>query len=63
MTTDEDLWKLAKRFSIPVNSICFNDKLNDNSPSAGGYVINLADSTTHGTHWTALWLHDPFETQ
>ena len=63
MTTDEDLWKLAKRFSIPVNSICFKDKLNDNSPSAGGYIINLPDSSTHGTHWTALWLDDPFEAQ
>ena len=56
MTTDEELWKLAKKFSIPVNNICFKDKLNDNSPSSGGYIINLADSTTHGTHWTALWL-------
>jgi len=58
MTTDKDLWKLAKRFIIPVNSICFKDKLNDSPPSSGGYIINLADSTTHGTHWTALWLDE-----
>jgi hypothetical protein len=56
MTTDEDLWKLAKRFNIPLRDICFKDKLNDSPPSPGGYIINLADSTTHGTHWTAVWL-------
>ena len=56
MTTDEDLWKLAKRFSIPVNNICFKDKLNDSLPSSGGYIINLADSTTHGSHWVSLWV-------
>ena len=54
MTRDE-----SKKFAIPVNNICFKDKLNDNKPSPGGYIINLADSTTHGTHWTALWLESP----
>jgi hypothetical protein len=59
MTTDEDLWKLAKRFSIPVNNICFKDKINDFPPFEGGYIINLADSTEHGSHWCALHLDKP----
>jgi hypothetical protein len=41
MTTDEDSWKLSKKFSIPVKNICFKDKLNDYPPSPGGYIINL----------------------
>lgn len=56
MTTDEDLWKLAQKFAIPVNKICFIDKLIDNPPSPGGYIINLVDSSGFGTRWTALWL-------
>ena len=56
MTTDEELWRLAKKFAIPVNNICFKDKLNDYPPLSGGYIINLANSSAHGTHWTALWL-------
>ena len=58
-TTDEDLWILAKKFSIPINDICYKDLLNDNSPKKGGYVINLADSSDFGTHWTALWIDKP----
>jgi hypothetical protein len=59
MTTDEDLWKLGKRFNIPINDICYKDKLNDNVPNKGGYIINLADSVSHGTHWCSMWLEKP----
>jgi hypothetical protein len=59
MTTDEDLWKLATKFNISMRDICFKDKLNDSPPSPGGYIINLADSSGFGTHWTALYLESP----
>jgi hypothetical protein len=48
--------KVAKKVAIPENNICFKDRLNDYPPSPGGYIINLADSTTHGTHWVSLWV-------
>ena len=58
-TTDEDLWKLGKRYNILLNNICFKDLLNESAPRHGAYIINLADSTDHGTHWTALFLESP----
>ena len=53
-TTDEDLWKLARKLNIPINNMYYKDLLNESAPSTGGYIINLADSKDWGSHWTAL---------
>ncbi len=55
-TTDEDIWKLAKKLNSPINNKRYKDLLNESAPSTGGYIINLADSKDWGTHWTALWI-------
>ena len=59
-TTDAQLWHLAKKYKIPIGGICFKDELNNLIPQAGyGYIINLADHTMHGTHWTCIYLDTP----
>ena len=55
-TTGNELIKYAKKNNIPLRRVCFKDKLNDEPPCSGGYIINMADSTEHGTHWIALYL-------
>jgi hypothetical protein len=55
-TTGNELIKYAKKNNIPLRRVCFKDKLNDEIPCHGGYIINMADSTEHGTHWIALYL-------
>jgi hypothetical protein len=56
-TTNSQLVRLAKRYNIPLNSICNKDMLADLFPQRGGYIINMQDSTEgSGTHWVGLWL-------
>jgi len=55
-TTDEELYKLGKKYNLKINDINFKDLLNNNLPVEGAYIINLADSTENGTHWSCLIL-------
>jgi hypothetical protein len=60
MTTDSDLFTLAKRLKIPLMAVVNKDRLHEFKPKARtGWIINLEDSDDGGgTHWTALWLDD-----
>lgn len=55
-TTDQELYKLGKKYNLKINDITNKDLLNDNLPVEGAYIINLADSTEIGSHWLALIL-------
>lgn len=56
-TTNTQLANLAKRYNIPLVTICNKDMLANIFPQKGGYIINLQDSTEgSGTHWVGLWL-------
>lgn len=58
-TTDEELFKLAAKYGILLNAIIFKDQLNGMNLMRGGYIINLANSDSHGTHWVCFWIDDP----
>ena len=60
-TTDTELYKAARKWNLPLNNIVFKDRLDNIHPQKGAYIINLADSKDHGTHWTALYLGAPGE--
>ena len=60
-TTDTELYKLARRWKLPLNNITFKDRLDQLDPCKGAYIVNLADSTDHGTHRVALFLGKPGE--
>lgn len=59
MTTDSQLAVLAKKLHIPLNGILFKDKLYKLNPVPNCYIINMANSDTHGSHWVALYLESP----
>lgn len=58
LTTDAELFKLADKYSILLNAIVFKDQLYDMEIMRGGYIINMADSDSIGTHWVAFWVDD-----
>jgi len=58
-TTDEQLIRYSKRHGIHLNNVIFKDELCELFPHKGGYVINMANSNQHGTHWVSLYLHSP----
>lgn len=58
LTTDEELFKLANKYSISLNAVVFKDQLYDMDFVNGGYIINMADSNSMGTHWVAFWIDD-----
>jgi hypothetical protein len=56
-TTNIQLEKLAKRYGIPLVTICNKDMLSQFFPYKGAYIINMEDSQEGaGTHWVGLWL-------
>jgi hypothetical protein len=58
LTTDAELFKIADKYSIILNAIVFKDQLYDMEIMKGGYIINMADSDSMGTHWVAFWVDD-----
>lgn len=57
-TTDKQLWHLADKLNIPLNEICFKNELCTEMPFYGGYIINMANSDSQGTHWISCWLEN-----
>ncbi len=58
LTTDGELFKIAEKYGILLNAVVFKDQLYDTFLTKGGYVINLADSDSMGTHWVSFWIDD-----
>jgi len=58
LTTDIELFKKAEKYSIQLNAIVFKNQLYDMQLMKGGYIINMADSDSMGTHWVAFWIDD-----
>ena len=56
LTTDIELFKKAEKYSIQLNAIVFKNQLYDMQLMKGGYIINMADSDSMGTHWVAFWI-------
>jgi hypothetical protein len=60
MLTDTQLYELADKMNIPLETICFKDKLPKKLKYNRSYIINLDDSVdeegnkSEGTHWTCL---------
>lgn len=54
ITSDKQLYKLADKLNIKINYIGFIEDLNDISKN-GGYIINLANSDSSGSHWTCFY--------
>lgn len=59
LTTDGELFKTAEKYGIMLNAVVFKDQLYDTFLTKGGYVINLANSDSMGTHWVSFWIDDP----
>jgi hypothetical protein len=56
LTTNDQLIKLAYKFSIPLNAVVSKDHLYDMEPDKGGYIVNMEDSDAgSGSHWVAIW--------
>lgn len=60
LTTDVELFKKAEKYSIDLNAIVFKDQLRDFGGlfRKGGYIINMANSDSMGTHWVCFWIDD-----
>lgn len=58
LTTDAELFKVAHKYSIQLNAVVFKDQLYDMDLIKGGYIINMADSDSMGTHWVSFWIDD-----
>ncbi len=58
LTTDGELFKKAEKYSIQLNAIVYKDQLYDMQLMKGGYIINMADSDSMGTHWVSFWIDD-----
>lgn len=57
MLTNIDIKESCETIGVPLVGVFSKDKLPD-TPSHGGYVINMQDSDEgHGTHWVALVVH------
>lgn len=56
MTTNTELERYAKENNIPLIAVITKDLLEPIKQKKGGYIINLGNSNTGGTHWTALFL-------
>ena len=56
--TDKDIVELCKLFKIKLNACVCKDDLKTMKCKNGGYVINLGDSETGGTHWVALYVEN-----
>lgn len=56
LTTDQQLFKLAEKYGIPLRAVVFKDQLYDIPLESGGYIINMSDSGSMGTHWICLWI-------
>ena len=60
MLTDSQLYELAEKMSIPLETICFKDELPKKLKYNKAYIINLDDSVdeegnkNEGSHWTCL---------
>ena len=58
--TDQDIFDLAKRMSIPLADVCFKDELEAPIEFNRSYILNLEDSMDEygqpnsGTHWVFL---------
>lgn len=59
LTTDAELFKKAEKYSIQLNAIVFKDQLYGVELNKGGYIINMADSDSMGTHWVSFWIDNP----
>lgn len=56
ITSDIQLYNKAKGLNVKINKIDYKDKLG--SPRKGNYIVNLASSTSFGTHWVACIIDD-----
>ena len=64
MTTNVELEDYAKKHGINLNAVITKDLLIEIKQKEGGYIINLGNSNTGGTHWVALYLtHFPRESK
>jgi hypothetical protein len=54
ITSDKQLLELAKKLNIQINYIGFIENLNNISKD-GGYIINLANVGSGGSHWTSFY--------
>jgi hypothetical protein len=59
MTTDSDLFKIAKKEKIKLDAVVFKDHLK-NLQYATDIIVNLQSSNHNGTHWTALHIEPTF---
>jgi hypothetical protein len=58
LTTDMQLFEIAAKHCVALNAVVFKDQLNDMFLRPGGYIINMADSDSQGTHWVAFHIDD-----
>ena len=54
ITSDSDLYTLADKAGVKLNNVVSRDELT--KMPYDNYIINLAPSTSAGTHWVALYL-------
>lgn len=55
MTTDRDLYEIAKQQGIKIDAIVFKDQLKTLT-LARNIILNLESSNHHGSHWTSLFI-------
>lgn len=55
-----DLKRIAELYNIPLINVLSKDIFDKMKPRAGNYIVNLDDSDSGGTHWTALILNDQY---
>jgi hypothetical protein len=56
MTTDKDLFKIAKKENIRLDAVVFKDHLKLLDSNVNNIILNLQSSNHDGTHWTALYI-------
>lgn len=57
LTTDMQLFKIADEYGINLIAVVFKDQLSYPFMK-GGYIINMANSDSMGTHWVSFWIDD-----
>ena len=60
MLTDHQLYELAEKMGVPLQTVCFKDELKGKLKYNVAYIVNMDDSVdeegnrNEGTHWTCL---------
>ena len=60
LTSNIDLEKLCAIFSINLVAVLAKDELKKYTPVEGGYIINIGNLNTGGTHWVCFIIDESY---